>query len=334
MRPPIFIVGCSRSGTTLLRNLLRAHPDLTFPPESQFIPTYYRAYGDPASRADAIHLGKIILRTRSVRTWQLDLEPAAFGNCRSFQEVLCLLFGAWAKQEKKARWGDKTPQYVIDIPLLLDLFPTAQILHIIRDGRDVVMSAIRVGFEGNVATAAIRWRASVRAGQAAGAVYPAGTYFEVRYERLLESPQIVMKQICNFLNEPYDPVVLNPSPPRPHALSGAPWIAQDLPDGERMIVRSNAGKWRAAMRRAERVLFESLAGDLMKDLGYETEGKIRHVSALELGVWRLHHGFRYAIARVGVFGRPDLIRTFLRFRWARLWGRFRALRRTATRVGV
>ncbi|HLY17473.1 MAG TPA: sulfotransferase [Bryobacteraceae bacterium] len=323
-RPPIFIVGWPRSGTTLLRNLLRSHPNLTFPPESQFIPTYYRAYGDPGNRADAIRLGKIILSTRSIRTWRIDLEPAAFCGCRTFREVLCLLFGTWAKQEKKTRWGDKTPQYVTDIPLLRELFPTAQILHIIRDGRDAAVSALRVAFEGNLATAALRWKASVRAGRQAGAAQSAGAYLEVRYESLLQDPEAVMKQICTFLGEPYDPAVLKPSPPRPHALSGAPWINGDPPDGDRVIVRSNAGKWQAMMRPSDRVLFESLAGELLQELGYGTEGKTRPVRALERWFWRLHHCFRYAIARVGVVGRPDLIRTYLRFQCAGLWGRLRA----------
>jgi hypothetical protein len=318
MLAPIFIVGCPRSGTTLLRDLLRSHPNLTFPPESQFIPRYYRAYGNPNSNSDAIRLGKIILNTRSIRTWEIDLKPESFADCRTFQQVLYILFEAWRRRENKARWGDKTPQYVNEIPLLLELFPSAQIIHIIRDGRDVALSALKVAFEGNLFTAADRWRSSVRAGREAGARLSTDSYLEIRYEDLLERPECVMKLVCDFLNEPFDPAVLRPCQPLTHGLSGAPWITQDLSHPKLMILKSNALKWQTVLRPAERILFSSVAGDLLEELGYQAEGTVRHVGAAERWAWHIHHCFRYVVARLGVFRRPDLIRTFVRYRMSDL----------------
>jgi len=134
---PIFIVGCARSGTTLLRDLLRAHPRLTFPIESHFIPAFGKAYGDPRSAREAIRLARRILNFGWVRPWGLPLAPEDFADCRSYRQVVCRLFEAWARQENKPRWGDKTPRYVLWIPELVALFPGAKIIHIYRDGRDV-----------------------------------------------------------------------------------------------------------------------------------------------------------------------------------------------------
>lgn len=321
MQAPIFIVGCPRSGTTLLRDLLRSHPNLTFPPESQFIPRYYRAYGNPSSNADAISLGKIILNTRSVRTWEIGLKPEAFADCRTFQQVLCLLFEAWLRRENKARWGDKTPQYVAEIPLLLTLFPSAQILHIIRDGRDVAVSVRKVAFEGNLYMAASRWKTSVRAGREAGAALGPKSYLEIRYEDLLARPEQVMRSVCCFLREPYSSAVLTPCLPLTHELSGAPWINEKRISSDRIIHTSNTGKWQIELSPFEQVVFNSVAGDLLHELGYPSKGPVRKIPAAERCVWRIHHYFRYFVSRLGVFRRPDLIRTFLRYRLAdsRAW---------------
>lgn len=324
MQAPVFIVGCPRSGTTLLRDLLRSHPNLTFPPESQFIPRYYRAYGNPANQQQAIRIGEVILRTRSIRTWQIDLEPKAFAGCRTFREILCLLFGAWLKREGKTRWGDKTPQYVMDIPLLLELFPEAKIIHIIRDGRDVALSSIKVNFEGNIYKAACRWDQSVRSGRRCGASLPSNTYHEVRYEALLAAPAVVMRQVCDFLEEPYTDCVLQLSPIPLHALTGAPWIASTPANRSRQIVGANSSKWKTSLSASDCLLFESVAGDLLLSLGYPTAGRIRKIGSLERVAWHLHHCIRYAAARVGVVHRPDLIATFFRFRVAEVLGWIRS----------
>lgn len=209
---PIFIVGCPRSGTSLLRDLLRAHPNLTFPEESHFIARFYRAYGDPSSDRQAWKLARRILRTVQVGTWGIDLEARDFAGCRSFSEVVRRVFAAWARREGKPRWGDKTPHYVHEIPLLLELFPEAQIIHIVRDGRDVALSWLKKRFEPqNLYKAAQLWVDMVSRGRSDGSLLPASVYHEVRYETLLAQPEQTMRQVCDFLKEPFDPAVLSPN---------------------------------------------------------------------------------------------------------------------------
>ena len=320
---PIFIVGCGRSGTTLLRDLLRSHPRLTFPGESNFIPEFYRAYGDPRDAAEACQLGAQILRLRWGRLWALGLEPASFSDCRSFREVLCRLYEAWARHENKPRWGDKTPRYVREIPLLMKLFPGARIIHIYRDGRDVALSFSHVWFgPSNTYTAAGHWKRCVNAGRRAAATLPRGTYMEVRYETLLEQPRETMQQVCEFIGEPFDEAVLRPSKleadPR---LGSIP--AQSL-RGE--LMSNNSGKWKTQMPVRDRVLFESVAGDLLEALGYETEGRTRRISSAEQVAWHLHHQLWRRVMKLAEMCKAVFFSTYLQVRRVRA----RAKRREAT----
>ncbi len=297
---PIFIVGCARSGTALLRDLLRSHPRLTFPGESHFIPALYRGYGDPKNEREACALAARILGTSWVKAWSLSLDPSAFAGDRSFAQVVARLYEAWAEKEHKPRWGDKTPRYVLEIPLLVKLFPDAKILHIIRDGRDVTLSWLRVGFGPlNVYTAAQDWREMVQAGRRDGAALGGEKCLEVRYESLLSEPDATMRKVCAFIEEPFTEAVLRPSPLEPGHYS-APIIGKPLSGRRRPneIVRDNAGKWKKAMTPSRRALFESIAGDLLRELGYETERRARSISTLERWLWRTHHRLRWMLRRL------------------------------------
>jgi hypothetical protein len=293
---PIFIVGCPRSGTGLVRDLLRSHPRLSFPPESHFIPPFYRAWGDPGSDPEAGALGRSILGLRRVRAWQVELEPEAFAGCRSFAAVVDVIYSAFASREGKARWGDKTPHHVTEIPTLLRLFPRARVVHVYRDGRDVALSYLRAPFgPNNVYVAAVTWKRYVRAGRAAGRD-AAASYVEVRYEDLLRDPRGTISTLCEFLGEPFVEDVL-----RPDLGARRLWVLRRDPDAHRTlaasdaIVRTNHGRWRETMDRRDRALFEWVAGDQLAELGYEVEGVARGVRLPERALLRIDDVGRAAL---------------------------------------
>ncbi len=323
MDSPIFIVGCPRSGTTLLRDLLRSHPRVTIPRESHFIPRFYRAYGDPRNEREAVLLAARILQVRGVKSLELDLRPDAFAGCRTFAQAVTLLYEEWARKENKVRWGDKTPQYVNDIPLLLELFPRAKIIHIYRDGRDVALSLIASHMAGNLFSAAKAWKSYVNAGRRAGRALPPETYLEVRYEMLLGDPAATMSQVCRFIGEPFCKAVLVPNSLSRHLHSHAPWMKDRKIGSDKRILDTNFDKWKTEFAPSDRILFESVAGDLLGELGYETEGHVRSVSHFETVLWRAHDGCRFVVSRLGTIRRPDFIRTFAMFQWARARAHFR-----------
>ena len=284
--PPIFIVGCPRSGTGLLRDLLRSHPRLTFPRESHFLPRLYRAYGDPREDGDARGLATAILQSRRVKLWGLELEPEDLQHHRSFASLVSAVYEAWCRKEGKPRWGDKTPQYVYEIPLLLEVFPDAQVIHVCRDGRDVAISLMKEPWgPANVFAAAGLWRDAVSRGRASGRRLSSRTYCEVRYEDLLTAPEPVLRRVCSFLDEPFHPATLAPS---------------RLSEGGRTVRHqgtldpSNHGKWRTTLTASERSVFATVAGDVLESLGYPVENAHERLLARKRLVWRAEQILRRA----------------------------------------
>ena len=318
---PIFIVGCPRSGTHLLRNMLRSHPNLSFTGESHFIPKFYKAFGNPKSEKEAKKLASAILNLQWLQPWHLSLDPASFANDRSYAQIVRRIFEAWAQKESKPRWGDKTPHYVMEMPVLLELFPGCKFIHIIRDGRDVALSwlAINNG-PTNVFTAARRWQYYVSTGQRVGRSLPDETYLEIQYEKLLAQPGGVMENICLFINEPFCEELLKPNPLILDYPERKPIFGQFTPSYnyalKTTIVNKNASKWKSQMSCSDKVVFESVAGDLLKSLGYETTSKTRSISKLEQMFWQVHHAFLWTLNSLNSKDRIKWIKTDWTLRWA------------------
>ena len=289
---PFFVVGCPRSGTSLLRDTLRAHPAISIPPESHFIPRLYSAWADPNSDREASALARRILSLQSVRKWELELEPSDFSSCRRFAEILDLLFGDFARREGKSRWGDKTPQYVGHIQLLNRLFPDARFIHIYRDGRDVVESWLRTGFTpGNAFRAARGWRAYVEAGRDGGSTL-GDRYLEVRYETLVIQPEETMRGVCDFIGEAFTEAMLE----RPdNSALHRPYRTTQVAPG---ISRTKASAWKRGMPLRDRTIIESVAGELLAELDYELEGLGRPLSATRRSWWEASGATRSALTRL------------------------------------
>ena len=247
---------------------------------------FHGVYGGLSTGQEACALGRRLLDAPWVRQWRLSLAPHDFSGCRSYSAVVCRLFEAWSARENKPRWGDKTPQYVRHIPLLAELFPNARFLHIVRDGRDVALSWLRARFgPQNLYTAALLWRRWVRQGRAQGAGLPGHRYLEIRYENLLAETEAVLRQVTAFLGENFQPAMMKPS--RIHSSEGPSVYPRPQWISDQEIVADNTGKWLEAMPAADRVVFESVAGDLLAELGYPVEGHTREIPGREVLFWRM-----------------------------------------------
>lgn len=331
MIAPIFIVGCPRSGTTLLRNLLRSHPRLSFPPESHFIPQIYEAYGDPANEREARRLTEVLLQLRWVRRWNCDFDENALIACRSYAAMIDELFQTWARKEGKPRWGDKTPKNVLHMHTLATIFPQARFIHVYRDGRDVARSIISspIGPE-NWFTAALHWQALVKAGRQAGAALPQGAYTEVRYETLLNDLEATLRQVCEFLEEPFDPAILTqnvlPIEKRVHRVAAFRPYTRGY-NGQSMIVRDNANKWKTDVTLKQRIVFESVAGDLLRELGYETEGHRKQIPAYARWGWKAHSWMMENLVKMNTQTWKDWTATVTQMSQAQIRAKLRARQR-------
>jgi hypothetical protein len=188
-KAPIFIVGCHRSGTTLLRLMLDSHPRISCGPETGLL-------SDLAAltRRNAGYLSNYGLPDEY---W--DAKVAEFFD--SFKTD-------YAVSKGKSRWADKTPKYALSLEYILRLFPTCQIVHMVRDGRDVVAShRDRWGYWSAI-KASVKWPRYIQAARTAGSTLPPERYTELRYEDLVREPESVLRRLLEFLHEPWDDAVM------------------------------------------------------------------------------------------------------------------------------
>lgn len=264
--PPFFIVGSARSGTTLLRLILNAHPEVAVPPESRFVTEFWGGRDEVEATEFLARLGA----HKRFQQWDLPIE--AVRNELGEQSRLPYAaaveapFRAWARVHGKTRWGDKTPRYVEHIPFLARLFPGSRFVHLIRDGRNVALSFADVPFGPKTAArAAALWADRVRAGYTAGRSLEPGRYMEIRYEDLVEDAEGEAKDLCDFLELPFHPDMLDyTEKARELMLPSAQELNPHVTERPRPGVRS----WEDDMAPHDVEVFEAVAGDVLSELGY------------------------------------------------------------------
>ena len=273
--PPVFVVGCGRSGTTMLRLMLDSHPDLAIPGEGHFIPFAYRGRHKHISGGllDAEGLARKIMRGLHFRRWEVPSELVldrvrALEN-PNFASVVEALYMSYAELHGKVRWGDKTPVYVRVIPLLAELFPAAVFIHVIRDGRDVALSYLSVPWgPTSIWQAARKWKKDVSAGRGAAADLGAARYVELRYENLVADPSAELRRLCSFAGLSFEERMLGYHSDAVDRLQAGPGAA-DYHRSAFAPPTAGLRDWRTQMAPADVESFEAVAGDLLSELGYE-----------------------------------------------------------------
>lgn len=268
-----FVVGCNRSGTTLLRAMLDSHPDLAVPPEAYFTVAALRST-DSAQPFDADALLSEIIADRSFANWDLPneaLRPLRDDPPENAADVVRGVYLAYARHHAKPRFGDKTPRNVLHVAVVASTLAEARFVHLVRDGRDVVPSVREHLLGPNSLPAAIDyWRDRVTAGRRAGATIGSERYLEVRYEDLVADPEPVLRTICDFIKITYTEVMLAYAK-RADQVIGGVWDPRNH-QGVARPPTIGVRDWRATMPRSDAQLFDALAGDLLDELGYGRSG--------------------------------------------------------------
>ena len=275
---PIFLVGVGRSGTTMTRYMLSSHPGIYIPPESNFIPRFFRKHpSEPLSRERALRiLGEISTYGTFWRDWREEpLDANAFVDGLPSLTPASLidgLYGRYARQYGAERWGDKSTIYPAWISLFAEMFPTCQIVHIIRDARDVTTSSLDA-FRGarffymDPYYAARMWRVRLGAGIAAGRRLPAGRYYEIRYEELTAEPEPQLRKLCDFLGEDFDPAMLAPNMEASKHYHSFGIHTQT----SRQVTAARQGRWHKDLAPADARIVQRVAGKLLRALDYPLE---------------------------------------------------------------
>ena len=269
MAPPLIILGVGRSGTTLLRVMLDRSSEIAIPYETFFVPQLAHRHG---SRPQLDEFVDDLGRLRTLYDWGITPEQVRprLHEGMTTSEAIGAIFETYAEQQGKPRWGDKTPLYMQQLPLLERLFPDAIWVHLVRDGRDAALSFLELpeGFSGktwaqprSVAQFAARWRSEIlaarRLGRRAG-----NRYLELRYEDLVAEPERELQRICEHGSLPWEPGMLD------HTRVSD---AANMPEHRNLAQPPTPGlrDWRSQMSRDDALAFERVAGDVLRSAGYE-----------------------------------------------------------------
>lgn len=270
-RRPVFVGGCSRSGTTLLGAMLGVGPTAVTVPEAEFKWQLFEDTGpagvEPAkARLDTTALAHRLRDDRMFRLWDVDL-PSTDGTPLTYRELLDGLVTGYAARVGKPDaevWVDHTPGNIRYGLTLHRTFPAARFLHLVRDGRAVAASVLPLDWGPNSAgESGLYWATQVAAGLALEGALGSEVVRTVRYEDLVRDPARTLTSVCDFLDIPYRDDMVRA---RDYQVGAYEREQQRLVAGEPQPSRIEA--WREELTMRQIRDFERATGELLEYLGY------------------------------------------------------------------
>lgn len=250
----IVVGGAPRSGTTLLRRIFDRHPSICAGAETKlFVPAGFNL----AWLARSFDLPEDDVREMRRRS----ASQAAFVDAFASRVRAC---------SGKARWMEKTPMNIQHLAWILERFPKVSVVHLVRDGRDVVCSMRehpdwrwvdgewqKVLVPRPLGWYAHRWVADTEAGMRWRSD---PRYVEVRYEDLVRDPQAQLRRLCEAIGEPADPDWL--------ATIVAAESSSGRPDYEGAISAGSLERWRHDLDEGALATVMAICERRLVELGY------------------------------------------------------------------
>jgi len=288
--PMPIIVGAPRSGTTLLRLMLDSHPDIAIPPETGFLLGALELAQVQNISVEQL-VNTITKYPESAPNWsdfQIPVEDLTTSmktiNPFSVAEGIRCFYQLYAQRFEKSRWGDKTPDYSLQIQAIGEMLPEAHFIHIIRDGRDASLSLRSTWFAPSHDMGILAQYWHDRVSRARSASRQTTHYLEIFYEDLILRPRANLHKICHFLSLDFHPDMLRyheraPTRLKEHqariwkdgsfVVSHKQRLAQQHMTTQKLSP-DRIAVWKHAMTSKELQQFEQIAGILLSELGYST----------------------------------------------------------------
>ena len=249
--------------------MLDAHPRLHIPRESHFINELLSIYyPEKTLQANEIlDAFELIKSQKRWQEWRVDNDTVV-RQLKTFHSLtlaafIDLLFTHVTLLEKKSRWGDKTPNYILQIDKIKRIFPEAKFIHVVRDARDVCLSLLEKGWHGEwLREIAGRWASTVMAGRNQGSEIGPDSYIEISYEDLVTDSKATLQRICDFLGEKYFDTMLSFY----ETVDGK--VADREANAHKKLARapklSDIERWKKEMSLLQITTVESVAGSAME----------------------------------------------------------------------
>lgn len=269
-KPFPFIVGCGRSGTTLLASMLGSHPDFMVPGETGFLLKFAKAVKN-IDQNDWYAIADLLKTYERYCAWNLDdaILVNGFKSLNEFNPSVIIreLYRTIAAKAGKARFADKTPDHLFVMNELTGLLNEAIFIHLIRDGRDTAL-ALRDTSWGptDIGKCAHYWRNRVNFAKKVGLKLGSERYFEVKYEELVSTPWDTLVRICNFIGVDPDMSMLDFG----NAAKVQFEMSRDPVSDSSLLkpLSKDLRNWSEAMTDYEIATFELIAGDTLSKCGY------------------------------------------------------------------
>jgi hypothetical protein len=202
---PFFIIGCVRSGTTMLRDVLRRHPNLAAPEETHLF-RWTEPFGTEAY-ARGISSNPVLKRHRAMDGISEPEFAAMLRASGSRADLYHRYMKLFIERNKPGatRWFDKTPQNVYGAAMISASMPVSRFVHIVRDPVNVVAS-LRIGKVMKVErlTGAVNyWREAIDIISVLKRANPRRVH-ELRYEDFVRDTEGELRRLLDFLGEPYE----------------------------------------------------------------------------------------------------------------------------------
>jgi hypothetical protein len=279
--PIFFILGRHRSGTTLLRTLLDAHPNINIPLETPFIFTLYPKYKNIKYWDDKQLLELyndlstyLNFEYLQINKEQLRSDLFTAERTNSFQNFVKIIYSNYSsiyKKEEITLLGDKNPLYAIYPDKLFRIFPDAKFIFLTRDYRDHIISIKKIDFEAHsIPLLAYKWRLAAKKNLQLSKMYPK-QFFHIRYEELVKHPEVQMQKICDFLGLPYSADILNFHQKKDKMIEL--YTEEDLDKYHSSLYKpiksDKTGIWEKQLTKHQIKMADSVVGKYAEALGYQ-----------------------------------------------------------------
>ena len=320
---PIFIVGTERSGSNLLRLILNAHSRISVP-HPPHIMRYFSPlspYYEPLAQARNIRrLVEDVLRLVRLHIFPWSTVPSVDFVLKTLRRRelfdVCVAIYEWhARFEGKPRWGCKSTFMIDHVETIATRIPSAKLIWLIRDPRDVAASSIDSVFGPCTPLLTARlWSRQQCEGIERGSAYESKNWLRVRYEDLASDPERITDKICNFVGEAFEPAMLDFFTTRQARLGASlsrSWRLTAAP-----IQSTSVGSYRWRLKSTQVADVEKTTDSLMSAFGYE------RADCLHTQDYRLLNGLALLLCEGGHRVRVELISMIGdRNHWRR-WRRF------------
>jgi len=279
---PVFVLGCGRSGTTLLYHmLLSAGNFAVYRVESNIINLLEPRFGDLSVPGNKRRMLEAWYNSRLYTLSGLDKEEIAakiMAECRTGGDFLRIIMTEMCRKQGVERWADTTPEHILHLHRIKETIPDALIIHIIRDGRDVALSTDKLGYihrlpwdrKPSKMVCGLYWDWMVNKGRRDGRDLGMD-YTEVHFEELVSKPHETLARLGEFIGQQldYDRI-------REAGIGSVSAPNSSFGDGNKEDFNPT-GRWRSGFPQEELEMFEGLVGCTLEENGYELATKNREV---------------------------------------------------------